>query len=59
MNWNFALPLLILASSLLPGLVIFFLAEERVVTRVALNMFGALIKAVLVVIMLWGVFEGE
>lgn len=53
------MPLLILASSLLPGLVIFFLAEERVVTRVALNMFGALIKAVLVVIMLWGVFEGE
>lgn len=59
MNWNSALPLLIVGSSLLPGIVIFFLAEERVVARTALNMTGALVKMVLVGFMLWGVYYGE
>lgn len=59
MSWNTLLPLLIVCSSLIPGLVIFFLAEERVKTRSALNMTGALLKAVLVGIMLWGIFQGQ
>ncbi|HFD86362.1 MAG TPA: monovalent cation/H+ antiporter subunit D family protein [Gammaproteobacteria bacterium] len=59
MNWNEGLPLLVLASSLLPGLVIFFLPEERVVTRSILNLVGAIFKLVLVGVMIWGVFHGH
>lgn len=59
MNWDAWLPLLILASSLLPGLVIFFLPEERVATRTALNLAGAVSKLVLVAVMIWGVFHGH
>ena len=58
MTPNAALPLLILASSLLPGLVVFFLPEAKVRTRTALNLFGALLKLALVGVMLWGVFNG-
>jgi len=58
MTWDAALPLLVLASSLLPGLVIFFLPEERVVTRTTLNLAGAVLKLVLVGVMIWGVFHG-
>jgi multicomponent Na+:H+ antiporter subunit D len=53
-----ALPVLILASSLLPGLVIFFLPESSVRTRTTLNLFGALLKLVLVGVMAWGVVHG-
>lgn len=59
MNWINSLPLLVVCSSLIPGLIIFFLDEKRVVTRVALNMAGALLKALLVGIMLWGVLQGH
>jgi multicomponent Na+:H+ antiporter subunit D len=59
MSWDAGLPLLILASSLLPGLVIFFLPEEGVGTRTALNLAGALLKLVLVGVMIWGVFHGH
>ena len=58
MNWNTALPMLIVGSSLLPGLVIFFLAEKQVSARIALNIIGALFKLVLVGVMLRGVFHG-
>jgi len=59
MNWDAWMPLLIVLSSLLVGLVIFVLAEDRVKTRIWLNMAGALFKLVLVAIMLWGVFNGH
>ena len=59
MNWGAWLPLLIVLSSLLVGLVIFFLAEDKVKTRIGLNLGGALFKLVLVGIMLWGVFHGH
>lgn len=59
MSWNSALPLLVLASSLLPGVVIFFLSEGRVVTRTVLNLAGATLKLLLVGVMIWGVFHGE
>ncbi len=59
MSWNSALPLLVLASSLFPGGVIFFLSEERVVTRTVLNLAGATLKLLLVGVMIWGVFHGE
>lgn len=59
MSWDAGLPLLVLASSLLPGLVIFFLPEERVVTRTSLNLAGAVLKLALVGVMMWGVFHGH
>jgi len=59
MNWGPWLPLLVVASSLVPGLIIFGLAEDRVRTRTVLNLFGALFKLVLVIWMVWGVFQGQ
>ncbi len=59
MNWDAGLPLLVLASSLLPGLVIFFLPEQRVATRTTLNLAGAVLKLMLVGMMVWGVFHGH
>ncbi|MDH3716707.1 MAG: proton-conducting transporter membrane subunit, partial [Planctomycetota bacterium] len=55
MNWNHWLPALVVASSLLPGIVIFFLPEERRGLRSFLNLTGAVLKLVFVALMLWGV----
>lgn len=52
-----ALPLALVASSLLPGLVIFTLAEDSVRLRTALNLLGALSKLLLVGLILWGVYH--
>jgi multicomponent Na+:H+ antiporter subunit D len=57
MTLSFSLPLAILLSSLIPGLLIFLLAEERHRTRTALNILGALIKLMLVGVLIWGVFH--
>ena len=59
MTLNEALPLAVLASSLLPGLIIFALPESRIRLRTALNLFGALTKIVLVGVLLVGVYAGE
>ena len=59
MNWDAWIPLLVIASSLLPGLIIFSLAEERVRLRTALNLFGALTKLALVCWMLWRIYYGH
>lgn len=59
MNWDALVPLLTVASSLLPGLIIFGLAEQRTRLRIGLNLIGALIKLALVGWMLWGVFHGH
>ena len=55
-NW---LPLLVVLSPLLTGLLIFMLAEDRVKTRTVLNLGAALLSLVLVIIMLLGVFNGH
>jgi multicomponent Na+:H+ antiporter subunit D len=57
MNWDAWMPVLVVASSLLPGLVIFFLREGSHRLRTALNLAGAIIKLVLVGILIWGVFH--
>jgi multicomponent Na+:H+ antiporter subunit D len=57
MNWDAWLPVLVVASSLLPGLVIFFLREGSHRLRTALNLIGAILKLVLVGILIWGVFH--
>lgn len=59
MNWDAWIPLLVVASSLFPGLIIFGLAEKRIRLRTVLNMFGAFLKIVLVGLMLWGVYNGH
>jgi multicomponent Na+:H+ antiporter subunit D len=53
------LPLAVLASSLLPALVIFALPESAVGLRTALNLLGAFAKLGLVGILLAGVAAGE
>jgi multicomponent Na+:H+ antiporter subunit D len=57
MNWDAWLPVLVVASSLLPGLVIFFLRESSHGLRTVLNLAGAIFKLVLVGILIWGVFH--
>jgi multicomponent Na+:H+ antiporter subunit D len=54
-----ALPLLVLASSLIPGVLIFFLGEARGRARTLLNLGGAFVKLGLVGWMLWGVYHGR
>ena len=51
------LPLLILASSLVPGVIIFFLKEGSHGARTFLNLAGAAVKLLLVGVMIWGVFH--
>lgn len=58
MTLDVVLPLAILASSLLPGTVIFFLGEEHRGLRTWLNMSGAVIKVLLVGGALIGVYQG-
>lgn len=59
MTTNEWLPLAVLASSLLPGLVIFTLPEGWTTLRTTLNLCGAIAKLVLVVVLLAGVSAGE
>ncbi|WP_164102920.1 complex I subunit 5 family protein [Candidatus Laterigemmans baculatus] len=59
MSWSMLLPLLVVASSLVPGCLIFLLREDRVRTRSVLNLAGAVLKVVLVAAMVWGVSQGE
>ena len=53
------LPLALLASSLLPGLIIFGLPENWVGVRTFLNLFAAIAKLGLVAMLLAGVAAGE
>ena len=59
MSWGESIPLLVIASSLLPGLIIFGLAEHKVALRTFLNLSGAVVKIALVAWMLWGVSQGQ
>ncbi|SER02816.1 multicomponent Na+:H+ antiporter subunit D [Nitrosomonas sp. Nm51] len=58
MNWSVWLPLMVVASALLPGLIIFCLPEEKVYWRTVLNLAGAFSKLLLTGWMLWGVYHG-
>ncbi len=53
------LPLGVVASSLIPGLVIFLLPEGHRPTRTALNLGGALVKLLLIGVMLAGAARAE
>ena len=55
---NTWLPVLVLATSLVPGLVIFALPEQAVGLRTTLNLGGAVLKIILLVLMMIGVVYG-
>jgi len=57
-SFNTWLPVLVLCSSLVPGLIIFMLPERATALRTTLNLGGALLKIVLLVLMMIGVFHG-
>lgn len=59
MTAHAAMPLLVLASSLVPGLVIFALREEWRWQRTVLNLAGALAKLVVIGLMIEGILRGE
>jgi multicomponent Na+:H+ antiporter subunit D len=59
MDWGAALPLLLLASSLLPAIVIFMLPEDATTLRRSINLVGAVLKVALVAVLVIGVFAGE
>lgn len=54
MSMTFWLPLIVLSSSLVTGLIIFVLPEERSRVRTMLNMAGATVKVAGVFLMAWG-----
>ncbi|WP_231703253.1 proton-conducting transporter membrane subunit [Halopseudomonas pelagia] len=58
LSWTTLLPLLIILSSLIPGLIIFSLREDQVRLRITLNLTGAMLKLSLVGLMLLGVSQG-
>jgi multicomponent Na+:H+ antiporter subunit D len=55
---NAWLPVLVLCTSLLPGLIIFALPERAVALRTTLNLGGAVLKIILLVLMMIGVAHG-
>ncbi len=57
MSGDSLLPLAVVASSFVPGLAIFFLAESRHRLRSTLNLFGAFAKLALIGYILWGVLH--
>ncbi len=59
MTLNESLPLIIVASSLVPGLIIFFLAEHQATARTILNMFGAVLKMALILAVYYGILRGN
>lgn len=59
MSLHDSLPLLVVLSSLLPAIVIFLLAEQRHLTRTALNLAAAVTKLALTCVLLWGVMQGR
>ena len=54
-----AIPLLVVASSLVPGVIIFMLPEEAVRVRTALNLGGVIVKLALVGTMLSAALHGD
>ncbi len=59
MSWREALPVLIVLSSLVPGLIIFTLPEDRRRLRTFLNMTGAVLKLSLVALLFPFVYMGQ
>jgi multicomponent Na+:H+ antiporter subunit D len=59
LSWSSLLPVFIVLSSLIPGLLIFAVREEQVTLRTTLNMTGVVLKLIFVGLMLYGVSRGQ
>ena len=59
MSWEDFLIIAILMSSFLPGIAIFMLREENSAMRTGLNLFGAGLKMVLIIIMDLAIYYGR
>lgn len=59
MELSALIPLLVLASSILPSLLIFFLGEDRARLRIWLYLGAEIVKLLLVVFMLEGIYLGQ
>lgn len=57
MNLDRWLPLIAVSSSLIPGLIIFFLPQAKVRTRNILSLTSAAMSFMVVLIMVWGVYN--
>lgn len=58
MSLNDSIPLLVVLSSLVPGVIIFLLTEDQQRTRTTLNILAAVIKLGLTAYLAWGVTQG-
>jgi multicomponent Na+:H+ antiporter subunit D len=58
-SWTSMLPVLIILSSLIPGLLIFATPESATRQRTLLNLVGVVLKLVLVALMIYGVSQGQ
>ena len=58
MSATFWLPLAVVLSSMIPGLLIFTLREDQMRARTFLNLAGAFVKLALIAVMLYGVYQG-
>lgn len=58
-SWSSMLPVLIILSSLIPGLLIFATPESNSRQRTILNLGGITVKLILVAMMLYGVSQGQ
>ncbi|MDW7774073.1 MAG: proton-conducting transporter membrane subunit [Desulfobulbaceae bacterium] len=59
MSWENGLIIAILMSSFLPGIIIFMLPEKSSGLRTGLNLFGAILKMMLIIIMDLAIFSGS
>lgn len=59
MNWQNTLPLLIVLSALIPGLIIFLIDEQRRGLRTLVNFGGAIICISMIVALIVGVHQGQ
>jgi len=59
MNWGGLLLVMILLSSLVPGLIIFALPEKSNRPRTFLNLGGAFLKLLLILVMIIGIYKGR
>lgn len=59
MQLSTLLPLLVIASSMIPSILLFFLRDTRARLRIGLYLGAEVIKLILVIIMLLGIYAGE
>ncbi|MFT5975501.1 MAG: multicomponent K+:H+ antiporter subunit A [Urechidicola sp.] len=59
MNWQNTLPLLIVLSALIPGLIIFLIDEQRRGLRTLVNFGGAVVCISMIVALIIGVYQGQ